>query len=171
MTTAYIALGSNLEQPAAQLQHAVSAIGDLPHSCVTALSSVYRSTAVGPGEQDDYLNAVLALETTLSPATLLVELQALENRQGRVRTVRWGPRTLDLDILLYGNQRIATPALTIPHPEMAQRHFVLYPLEEIAGTQMMLPCGTDLGTLLSHCSRGDLLLTAVPLDKHWRARP
>ena len=165
MITAYIALGSNLGDPARQLQQAVTAIGALQDSSIAVISSVYSSAAVGPGEQADYLNAVLALETGFSPAQLLDELRELENRQGRVRAVRWGARTLDLDILLYGDQQVSTETLIIPHPAMKQRNFVLYPLAEIAGKKLVLPCGSDLGTLLQCCPRGDLIPTGVTLKK------
>jgi 2-amino-4-hydroxy-6-hydroxymethyldihydropteridine diphosphokinase len=165
MTTAYIALGSNMNHPTRQLQRAISAMADLPDSQVEAISPVYRSSAVGPGKQDDYLNAVCSLTTGLSPTALLDQLQGLENLQGRIRTVRWGARTLDLDILLYGDRCVGTARLTIPHPEMQKRHFVLYPLADIAGTKMVLPCGTDIGTLLTRCPREDLTLTEVALRK------
>jgi 2-amino-4-hydroxy-6-hydroxymethyldihydropteridine diphosphokinase len=165
MTTAYIALGSNLNHPARQLQRAISAMTGLPDSQVEAISPVYRSPAVGPGEQNDYLNAVCSVTTGLSPIALLDQLQGLENLQGRVRTVRWGARTLDLDILLYGDRSIDTARLKIPHPEMQKRHFALYPLADIAGTKMVLPCGTDIGTLLTLCPREGLTLTEVTLHK------
>jgi 2-amino-4-hydroxy-6-hydroxymethyldihydropteridine diphosphokinase len=165
MSTAYIALGSNLDDPARQLQQAVTAIGALQDSSITALSSVYRSAAVGPGEQPDYLNAVLALATGITPAQLLDKLLELEDRQGRVRTVRWGARTLDLDILLYDDRQVSTETLTIPHPAMKQRNFVLYPLAEIAGKKLLLPCGSDLGTLLQCCPGGDLVPIGVTLHK------
>ena len=163
MTTAYIALGSNMKHPAAQLQQAVSAMGNLPESQIDAISPVYSSTAVGPGNQADYLNAVCSLATGLSPTELLDQLQRVENLQGRVRTVRWGARTLDLDILLYGDLCVATTRLTIPHPEMENRHFVLYPLADVAGVKMVLPRSTDIGTLLARCPRKDLTLTEVKL--------
>ena len=169
MSQAYIALGSNLNNPASQLQQAVTAIEALPDSTILAISSVYRSEAVGPGDQADYLNAVLALRTRLSPADLLCQLQALEDRQGRVRTIRWGERTLDLDILLYDKNRVKTDTLEIPHAEMQHRNFVLYPLAEISGTELMLPCGTDLGTLLRHCPRGDLCLAGINLQTNSNA--
>jgi len=165
MSLAYIALGSNLDNPAGQLQLAISAIDDLELSSITAISPVYRSRAVGPGDQPDYLNAVLCLDTDLAPEALLDRLQALEKRQGRVRTERWGARTLDLDILLYDAITLSTQRLEIPHPAMKTRHFVLYPLADIAGLKMVLPCGAVLGTLLAQCPRDDLVLTAVTLDR------
>jgi len=163
MTPAYIALGSNLQQPLLQLQAAVLAIAQLPSSQLARVSSVYRSTAVGPGDQADYLNAVLQLRTALQPTKLLAALQAIEQAQGRVRTIRWGARSLDLDILLYGDRQIATSALTIPHAELQRRNFVLYPLAEIAGPNLVLPDGTELGTLIARCPRVDLVKTRLRL--------
>lgn len=163
MSTAYIALGSNLDNPSQQLQQAVTAMDAWPESTIEAISPVYRSKAVGPGVQADYLNAVLSLSTDLNPAELLERLQAQENVQGRVRTVRWGARTLDLDIVLWGAQRISTDTLTIPHPAMAERNFVLYPLADITEPQTVLPCGDSLATLLARCPRGDLIQTEISL--------
>jgi 2-amino-4-hydroxy-6-hydroxymethyldihydropteridine diphosphokinase len=164
MSTAYIALGSNLDDPATQLTRAFTALGQLSGSNVCATSPVYRSTAVGPGEQDDYLNAVIAINTTLAPLALLEALQALEQQQGRVRNIRWGARTLDLDILLYDQLELNNPVLTIPHASMAERNFVLYPLADITGAEFVLPNGEVLDTLLSRCPRGDLQLSAHRLD-------
>jgi 2-amino-4-hydroxy-6-hydroxymethyldihydropteridine diphosphokinase len=165
MITAYVGLGSNLQQPLTQLRTALSAIEQLPASRVVRVSSVYRSAAIGPGEQPDYLNAVLRLDTALEPHAVLEALQDIELAQGRQRKVRWGPRSIDLDVLLYGNSSLATRTLTVPHPAMRQRNFVLYPLAEISGLKLLLPDGTDLGTLIASCPRGDLLRTGLRL-KH-----
>ncbi|WP_263081178.1 2-amino-4-hydroxy-6-hydroxymethyldihydropteridine diphosphokinase [Endozoicomonas sp. Mp262] len=145
--TAYIALGSNLEKPGQQLQRAVDEI-DSEH-CIQLLhcSRLYRSEPVGPSGQPDYVNAVIAIETELAPESLLDTLQAIENRHGRVRTVRWGPRTLDLDILLYSDQIIKTRRLTVPHYQMHLRNFVLYPLNDIA-PDLSIPGGNKLSSLL-----------------------
>lgn len=164
MTRCYIALGSNLQQPLEQLRAAVITIGQLPQSRLVRVSSGYQSTAVGPGDQPDYLNAVLQLDTELPPLELLDVLQAIELQQGRVRELHWGARTLDLDILLYGDHLIDEPRLTIPHERMAQRNFVLYPLLEIGGPNLMLPDGRDLGTLVSACPEGDLVKTSQTLN-------
>ena len=139
MNPAYIALGSNLQNPQQQLHSAISAIAQLAQSSIGPISSFYRSTAVGPGKQPDYLNAVLRLDTKLEPLELLDELQNIENSQGRERQERWGPRTLDLDLLLYGDVTLISPRLTIPHPRMHQRNFVLYPLQEISDTTRYCP--------------------------------
>lgn len=128
---AYLGLGANLGNAEAALGRAIACIAVLPGSSLVRCSSLYRSAAVdasGP----DYLNAVIEVATTLSPVELLVHLQRLEQAAGRERPYRNAPRTLDLDILLYGDQRIATAALCIPHPRMHARAFVLVPLAEIA---------------------------------------
>ena len=166
MIPVYIALGSNLQEPEKQLRRAVHALGTLPDSRIEAISSVYRSRAVGPGEQPDYLNAVLRLSTPLSPLDLLDALKQIEADQGRVREERWGARTLDLDILLYGQERIETEQLTVPHPALRERDFVLYPLAEIGGDNLLLPEGTVLGTLVTASARGSLVQTDVRLDNN-----
>lgn len=164
MIPAYIGLGSNLQEPIGQLRSAVIALGGLRDSRVAAVSRVYRSAAVGPGDQPDYLNAVLRLDTALAPEALLQQLQAIETSQGRIRIERWGARTLDLDILLYGELEIVTPTLTIPHPALSSRNFVLYPLADISGPNLVLPDGSDLGTLLARCPRGELVATMLQLN-------
>lgn len=129
----YIGLGSNLAEPVRQIKSARAALSSLPQTRELAFSGVYRNPPMGPPHQPDYYNAVMAVETRLGPETLLAELQRIETSQGRLRsTERWGARTLDLDLLVYGNQRIATPTLTVPHPGVADRPFVVYPLLEIA---------------------------------------
>ncbi len=165
MIAAYIGLGSNLQEPIQQLRSAVLALARLPSSRIGKISSVYRSAAVGPAGQPDYLNAVLRLDTSLAPAALLDALQHIEQEQGRVRTVRWGARTLDLDILLYGQRQVSTARLTIPHPAMGQRNFVLYPLVEIGGANLVLPDGSDLGTLIARVPRADLVRTRLRLEQ------
>ncbi|MFJ2976818.1 2-amino-4-hydroxy-6-hydroxymethyldihydropteridine diphosphokinase [Kluyvera sp. NPDC087067] len=133
MTLAYIALGSNLASPLEQVNAAVAAIRDIPDSRVVAVSSFYRTPPLGPQDQPDYLNAAVALETTLTPEALLNHTQRIELQQGRVRKAeRWGPRTLDLDIMLFGQEVIHTERLTIPHYDMKNRGFMLWPLFEIA---------------------------------------
>ncbi len=165
MITAYIGLGSNLQNPARQLGTALAALAQLRRSKLVAVSRLYRSAAIGPGNQPDFLNAVARLDTDLAPLPLLTALQRIEQDQGRERTVRWGPRSLDLDILLYGNRQIDTPELTIPHPSMHLRHFVLYPLAEITGPGLPLPDGTDLGTLIVRCPVADLVDTGLQPER------
>lgn len=153
---AYIGLGSNLADPASQLQKAVEALRNLPQSRLTALSRIYRSRPMGPTDQPDYLNAVAMLDTTLEADKLLDALQAIEKEQGRVRgPQRWGPRTLDLDLLLYGAECIATERLQVPHPGIAERNFVLYPLADVA-PDLVLPDGRSLQQLLATCSSDGL---------------
>ncbi|MBU2115173.1 MAG: 2-amino-4-hydroxy-6-hydroxymethyldihydropteridine diphosphokinase [Gammaproteobacteria bacterium] len=145
----YIGLGANLTTPMAQLQQAVVALRQLPDSQLVAVSSFYGSKPMGPQDQPDYVNAVAAIDTRLLPEQLLDALQQIEQQQGRSRKAeRWGPRTLDLDILLYGDQVIATERLTVPHYGLREREFVLYPLYEIA-TTLSLPDGTVLSSLLA----------------------
>ena len=163
MTPAYIALGSNLRNPELQLRKAVVALEALPDTRLDRVSGIYRSVAVGPGGQPDYLNAVILLATLLSPTALLDALQRIEQDQGRIRGVHWGPRTLDLDMLLYGDLQIASGRLTIPHPRMQQRDFVLYPLREISNTDLVLPNGTDIDTLLRQCPGNRLVRTRYQL--------
>ncbi|WP_205895826.1 2-amino-4-hydroxy-6-hydroxymethyldihydropteridine diphosphokinase [Pseudomonas leptonychotis] len=151
MTRVYIGLGSNLATPLEQLHSAFAALAALAHTTLVAQSSFYASDPLGPADQPRYVNAVAALDTTLSPLTLLDALQAIELEQGRTRKAeRWGPRTLDLDILLFGNQQLDTPRLTVPHYHMHARAFVLYPLAEIAPT-LRLPDGRALSELLDSC--------------------
>ncbi len=146
MTTAYIGLGSNLEQPTAQLDRALDALRALPGSRVGQVSRYYRNPPMGPA-QPDFVNAVAQLETMLEPLALLDALQAIEQNQGRVRARRWGPRTLDLDLLLYGSQRIELPRLRVPHPGLPRRAFVLQPLAELA-PDLRIPGHGDIAALL-----------------------
>ena len=132
MPEAFVGLGSNLGDAPATLRAAVQALHALPQTAVRQVSTFYRSAAIGPAGQPDYCNAVAALDTALSPEPLLDALQAIEHGAGRVRGERWGPRTLDLDLLLHGDTVCRTERLTLPHPEMAFRDFVLWPLVEIA---------------------------------------
>lgn len=144
MKNAYIGLGSNLASPASQLKQALLAIARIPHSQLTHVSSFYRSSPVGgPPDQPDYLNACACLLTRLAPEALLDHLQQIENAHGRVRTVRWGARTLDLDILLFGDYQLQTDRLSIPHPRLTERAFALLPLLEIA-PDLPLPDGRPL---------------------------
>lgn len=147
-TIAYIGLGSNLSKPIDQVNHAINEIKQIPRCHVVAVSSLYLSKPMGPQDQDDYINAVLALETSHTPIELLNTLQCIENNAGRVRKEnRWGARILDLDIILFGDQIINTERLTIPHYGMTEREFVLLPLAEIAPS-LKLPNGQSV-TLLS----------------------
>ncbi|BAU76577.1 2-amino-4-hydroxy-6-hydroxymethyldihydropteridine diphosphokinase [Metapseudomonas furukawaii] len=151
MERVYIGLGSNLADPVRQLRGALNALAELSDSRLSAVSSFYASDPLGPPDQPRYMNAVACLETTLEPLQLLDALQAIEQSQGRVRKdERWGPRTLDLDILLFGKRRIDEPRLQVPHYHMHARAFVLYPLAEIAAG-LVLPDGRPLQALLEAC--------------------
>ena len=133
MTLAYIAIGSNLASPLEQVNAAVQALGEIPQSKIVAVSSFYRTPPLGPQDQPDYLNAAVLLETALDAEALLDNTQRIELQQGRVRKAeRWGPRTLDLDLLMHGDTIMAGAELTVPHPRMGERAFVLLPLLEIA---------------------------------------
>ncbi|MEZ0533341.1 2-amino-4-hydroxy-6-hydroxymethyldihydropteridine diphosphokinase [Enterobacter sp. KB-221C9] len=148
MTLAYIAIGSNLASPLEQVNAAVQALGEIPQSRIVAVSSFYRTPPLGPQDQPDYLNAAVALETALPAETLLDNTQRIELQQGRVRKAeRWGPRTLDLDIMLFGHETINTERLTIPHYDMKNRGFMLWPLFEVA-PDLIFPDGTSLKSIL-----------------------
>jgi len=133
-TRAYVGLGANLGDPLAQLRSALGAIDRLPGTSRVATSSVYRSAPVGYLEQPDFYNAVVAIDTTLSPQALLAALLDIESAGGRTREFRNAPRRIDLDLLLYGDRRVDDPDLTVPHPRLGERAFVLLPLAEIAPT-------------------------------------
>lgn len=154
--TAYILLGSNLENPLEQVATAVAEIACITHAQLAKQSQYYSSKPHGPQDQPDYVNKVIALETSLTAHELLFELQAIEKKHGRIRvTHRFGPRTLDLDILLYGDKIINTPNLIVPHPRLPERNFVLYPLAEIA-PDLILPGGESLQSLVEQCSKAGL---------------
>ena len=131
-TPAYIGIGSNLSDPVAQVEAAFLALDAVPQTRLVLRSPLYRSRPFGPVPQDDYVNAVAGVLTGLTPHQLLAALRAIETAQGRERSVRWGPRTLDLDLLVQGQQRCEDETLTLPHPGIAGRNFVLYPLADIA---------------------------------------
>jgi 2-amino-4-hydroxy-6-hydroxymethyldihydropteridine diphosphokinase len=129
---AYVGIGSNLAEPRQQVEDAIAALQAIPQTSLVARSSLYRSAPLGPVAQPDFMNAVAELATSLDAADLFRRLQEIEDRHGRVRGERWGPRVIDLDLLVYADTLIATPDLTVPHPGIAERNFVLLPLQEIA---------------------------------------
>ena len=155
---AAIALGSNLDDPEAHVRRAMDEIDALPGTHVLARSSLFRTTPVGYADQPDFINACVLVETGLAPRALLDELLALEKRHGRVREIPNGPRTLDLDIVVYGDLRIDEPGLKVPHPRAHERAFVLDPLREVwpQAAQFVIPAqaGIQLGPGLR---RGDEL--------------
>lgn len=157
---AYIGLGANLQDPVAQVEHALAELGGLAHSRMLACSRLYLSAPVGYDGQPDFVNAVAAVETGLAPRALLEELFQIEQRHGRERHFKNAPRTLDLDLLLYGAARFHEPGLTLPHPRMHGRAFVLRPLAEIAPA-LHLP---GLGAIES-------LLGAVAQQAAWPLEP
>jgi 2-amino-4-hydroxy-6-hydroxymethyldihydropteridine diphosphokinase len=148
---AYVALGSNLDEPAKQIKSARYEIASLTGVKEVAFSSLYQSLPMGPQDQPDYINAVMCVATDLLPMQLLHCLQTIENEHGRIRKgERWGARTLDLDILLYGDQKIDLPDLIIPHIGMTERSFVLYPLFEIA-PELVVPGEGSITELVAKC--------------------
>lgn len=159
MMKVYIGLGSNLNDPQSQLKKAIISLEMVPSTIVVRTSSFYKSKPVGPQDQPDYINAVVELDTELSAQVLMDYLRGIENRQGRVREQKWGPRTLDLDILLYGDEIIHGDNLDIPHVEMHKRGFVLVPLYEIS-PDCMIPGMGSVQTLLQQVNTDDLMVVA-----------
>ena len=152
MEQVYIGLGSNLAAPEQQLDAALQAIAQLPNTDLIRCSAYYSSAPLGPADQPRYMNAAAHLHTRLSPLELLDHLQAIELNQGRERKAeRWGPRTLDLDILLFGERIISDERLCVPHYHMHARPFVLQPLAELCSVDFQLPDGRWLADLLSQC--------------------
>lgn len=143
----YVALGANLNDPVEQVRRGIAALARLPRSRFVAASSLYRTAPVGVVGQPDYINAVAAIETGLSAQQLLEQLHRIEQRAGRERHVRWAARTLDLDLLLYAHVQIHEPGLTVPHPRMHERAFVLHPLLEIAPDIQIPGLGPAQGAL------------------------
>lgn len=165
MIEVFVAVGSNLGNPVAQARRAIQALAALPESALQQASQLYGSRPMGPADQPDYVNAVVRLHTRLGPLALLDQLQKIELEQGRVRKdERWGPRTLDLDLLLYGEQIIQHERLTVPHYGMKEREFVLLPLAELAPA-LVLPCGTPLIELVARCPRNGLSILASALGE------
>ncbi|MDE2305309.1 MAG: 2-amino-4-hydroxy-6-hydroxymethyldihydropteridine diphosphokinase [Gammaproteobacteria bacterium] len=138
---AYVAIGSNLRDPAARVLEAYQHLGALSGVRLLARSRAYRSRPLGPQDQPDFVNAVAGLLTTLAPRALLQELLTIERRMGRERGERWGPRIVDLDLLWMPDEPIAEPGFTMPHPGIRDRNFVLYPLHDVAPTLSIPGCG------------------------------
>ncbi len=164
--TAYIALGANIGDPRRQLADARNAIAALPGTRLSASSALYRTPPVGPVAQPDFLNAAVAVETSLAPRVLLQHLHAIERAAGRIRGERWGPRTLDLDLLLHEGHRSDTPDLQLPHPRLWARAFVLLPLADIA-PQLRTPSGDTLDTLLGRLDRAGIERIAESAGGNW----
>lgn len=150
MTAAYVGLGANLGDPRSQIEAALEAMKSIPRTELRARSSLYRSAPQGYAAQPDFLNAVAKLETELPAGALLESLLAIEKRQGRERSFRNAPRTLDLDLLLYGSETIDEPGLRVPHPRMHERAFVLLPLLELDAL-ITIPGKGRASALLAEC--------------------
>ena len=150
MVNAYIGLGSNLDNPIGHVKQALEDLKQLPQSQLLLASKLYLSKPVGPQDQDDFVNAVVLIITELEPLALLDELQTIEQQHQRVRERHWGPRSLDLDLLLFGDQSIQHPRLTVPHAQLSRRDFVVGPLLELC-PELVLPSGTQLQELLQQC--------------------
>lgn len=153
MTRAYIGLGSNQGDPKENIKQALHILHNSKDIKITHVSSLYLTEPVGYEDQPWFYNCVAEVSTSLDPFELLKALQRIENALGRVRTIRWGPRTVDLDLLLYDNKAINTPELEIPHPRMKERSFVMVPLAEIAGKQY-LPDGNKIEDVAKQINDG-----------------
>ena len=151
----FIGLGSNIENPLEQIKTAVKDMKNMPDTTLIACSSLYKSPPMGPQDQPDYINAVIELDTTLTAHRLLDELQKIEQQHGRVRKRHWGERTLDLDVLLYGEQILNDERLIVPHPGIAERAFVVYPLAELDVTLDITGLGL-LEKIVELCPRDGL---------------
>lgn len=154
--TVYIGLGSNLNSPYTQVNAAINALQTLPNTQLVSHSPWYQSKAIGP-EQPDYINGVAKLATSLAPIELLDALQAIEQAHHRVRKEHWGPRTLDLDILLWGGITIKTDRLLVPHPYLEERNFVLLPLNDIS-PELILPNQKSIAELVHSCDKNGISL-------------
>lgn len=152
---AFVGLGSNLERPEMQVRTALEALSTIPETRCVAHSALYLSPPMGPRDQPDFVNAVAELLTGLSAEQLLAELLAIEDRHGRVRGERWGPRILDLDLLLYGDTVMDTPGLVLPHPGVHDRSFVLVPLAELA-PELIVPGHGPVQALVEKCPHAEV---------------
>ncbi|EAQ97317.1 2-amino-4-hydroxy-6-hydroxymethyldihydropteridine diphosphokinase [Congregibacter litoralis] len=162
MTACFVGLGANLGESHATLIRAAQDLGQLRATQLTGRSSIYRSAPMGPQDQPDYLNAVIGLDTALKPLELLDELQSLEDKAGRVRRERWGPRTLDLDLLIYGTITLQSERLTLPHPGLFERNFVLRPLADIVSEHWQFQGGPTLAACLKRCPESNLRDSNLP---------
>ena len=163
MPRCFIGLGANIGNPLQQLRDAVDGLRRVASRQRLAVSPVYQSTPLGPSDQPDFLNAVAGFDTQLAAEQVLDSLQAIERDAGRIRGRRWGPRTLDLDLLIHGDHVIDSPRLILPHPRIAERDFVLVPLADLTGTDFVLPGKQVLGDALARCPDNHLQRIAASL--------
>ena len=163
MPRCFIGLGANIGNPLQQLREAVDGLRRVASPQRLAVSPVYQSTPLGPSDQPDFLNAVAGFDTQLAAEQVLDSLQAIERDAGRVRGRRWGPRTLDLDLLIHGDHVIDSPRLIVPHPRIAERDFVLVPLADLTGIDFVLPGTQVLGDALARCQDNHLQRIAASL--------
>lgn len=153
----FIGLGSNLDNPVLQIKTALQHLHGSTETKILKCSSAYQSKPLGPQDQNDFINAVVLIETRLNPLQLLKMLQGIEDRQGRIRNVqRWGPRSIDLDLLLFNKDTLYLPSLTLPHPELENRAFVLLPLAEIA-PELILASQKKVSVLAENCSQDGII--------------
>lgn len=164
-TTAYLALGANIGNPRESMRAVLALLGESGACDVTAVSSLYFTKPVGITDQPDFLNAVIAIRTTFSPVELLDLCRSVENKLGRQRTIKWGPRVIDIDILLYGDAAVSEESLTIPHPDMMDRAFVLVPLAEIA-PDVPLPGGVNARDAAAKLDQSGVRLIESPSWSH-----
>lgn len=159
-STAYLALGSNLNNPVQQLLDCCQTLKQHPKIDFIQHSSFYQTPPLGPQDQQDFINAVVQIQTSLTPEQLLQTTQQIEKDQQRIKTRHWGPRTLDIDILLYEQLNYQSPNLSIPHKEMTKRNFVIIPLAEIS-PKLILPDGTSLTEILSKQDQNNIKKVAL----------
>jgi 2-amino-4-hydroxy-6-hydroxymethyldihydropteridine diphosphokinase len=168
---AYIGIGSNLGDPLEQVLAAIDELGTIPQCRLVKRSALYASAPMGPKDQPDYVNAVVLVATFLEPTELLGRLQAIERRHGRVRdSLHWGPRTLDLDLLMFGEIRLDTPELVLPHPGAHERCFVLRPLADL-GKEIRIPGHGTVGEMLTHCDCRGVVRLDTDVRDHPECRP
>jgi len=159
----FIGFGSNLGDPVNQIHLATARLTSIPSSRIDSCSSLYRTPPIGPPDQPDYVNAVVRLDTRLDPHALLKHLQSIECAQGRTRDgIRWGPRTIDLDLLIYGDEIIDEPGLQVPHPEIPERAFVLVPMAEI-DPDLLIPGHASIDELLGLIDTTEVIKIGEPL--------
>ena len=149
-TRAFVGLGSNLDEPARQIEAAIGRLQRIPGTRVGARSSLYRSAPFGPIAQPDYVNAVVMLRTRRTPRELLEQMQTIERELGRTAGERWGPRRIDLDLLVFGDETVEEDGLKVPHPGIAERNFVLLPLSELAPDLSIPGLGRLAGIPVNH---------------------